>query len=193
MYPPDQPQWQPGMYRKKWLLAACLKRSYAARVFQESCLSLKHSALAWKSSEREREKKLLWAQNSDALCMCGRQICERFNPSLCRCGRFNCRPLAQIAICGMRQLNCGSSSRFRIRLARMWVKTNRTKTAPMDISKIGCWLTFWHSVWHSDRLDPSPLNPISLRVSHVSLPLGVFFPARFAEVWTCVSSNLWPF
>ena len=55
------------------------------------------------------------------------------------------------------------------------VKTNRTKTAPMDISNIGCWLTFWHSVWHSDRLDPSPLNPISLRVSHVSLPLGVFF------------------
>ena len=48
MYPPDQPQWQPGMYRKKWLLAACLKRSYAARVFQESCLSLKHSALTWK-------------------------------------------------------------------------------------------------------------------------------------------------
>ena len=52
MYPPDQPQWQPGMYRKKWLLAARLKRSYAARVFQESCLSLKHSALTWKSSER---------------------------------------------------------------------------------------------------------------------------------------------
>ena len=87
--PPEQPQWQPGMYppeqpqywaghvpsrlasvaaghvpsrpasvaaghvyRKKWLLAARLKRSYAARVFQESCLSLKHSALTWKSSER---------------------------------------------------------------------------------------------------------------------------------------------
>ena len=73
------------------------------------------------------------------------------------------------------------------------VKTNRTKTAPMDISNIGCWLTFWHSFWHSDRLDPSPLNPISLRVSRVSSPPGVFFPARFAEVWTCVSSNLWPF
>ena len=102
-------------------------------------------------------------------------ICELFNPSLCRCGRFNCRPLAQIAICGMRQLNYGSSSRFRIRLARMWVKTNRTKTAPMDISNVGCWLTLWHSFCHSDRLDPSPLNPISLRVAHVSLPLGVFF------------------
>ena len=102
-------------------------------------------------------------------------ICERFNPSLCRCGAFECRPLAQIAICGMRQLNCGSSSRFRIRLAQMWVKTNRTKTAPMDISNIGCWLTFWHSFWHSDRLDPSSLNPISLRVSRVSLPLGICF------------------
>ena len=50
--PSDQPQWQPGMYRKNWLLAVRLKRSYAARGFQESCLSLKHSALTWKSSER---------------------------------------------------------------------------------------------------------------------------------------------
>ena len=107
-------------------------------------------------------------------CVVGK-ICELFNPSLCRCGRFNCRPLAQIAICGMRQLNCGSSSRFRIRLAQMWVKTNRIKTALMDISNIGCWLTFWHSFCHSDRLDLSPLNPISLRVSRVSLPLGFFF------------------
>ena len=68
-------------------------------------------------------------------------ICERFNPSTCRCGAFECRPLAQIAICRMRQLNCGSSSRFRIHLGRMWVKTNRTKTEPMDIN-IGYWLTF---------------------------------------------------
>ena len=40
------------MYRKKWLLAVRLKRSYAARVFQESCLSLKRSALG--SPQRER-------------------------------------------------------------------------------------------------------------------------------------------
>ena len=94
--------------------------------------------------ERERERARANCCGHRTLmhfaCAVGK-ICEPFDPSTCRCGRFNCRPLAQIAICGMRQLNCGSSSRFRI-LARMWVKTNRSKTAPMDISNIGCWLTF---------------------------------------------------
>ena len=58
-------------------------------------------------------------------CMCGGQ---KLWPR--RCGAFDYRPFAQIAVCGMRQLNCGSSSGFRIPLGllgRMWDKTNRTK------------------------------------------------------------------
>ena len=79
--------------------------------------------------------------------------------------------LAQFAS-GMRQLNCGSSSRFRIHLAQMWVKTNRTKTESMDINTM-LFLAFdiRTSTWPTT-------NPISSRVSHVSVAPGgaVFFP-----------------
>ena len=133
--PPEQPQWQPGIplrcpssSQKDLMPLGPL--DWFPRVLFESQRAL----LLPRSPQRERESELLWTQNSDALCMRVLKICERFNPSLCRCGAFECRPLAQIAICGMRQLNCGSSSRFRIRLARMWVKTNRTKTESMDIN-----------------------------------------------------------
>ena len=114
-------------------------------------------------------------------------ICERFNPSTCRCGAFECRPLAQIEICGMRQLNRGGSSRFRIHLDaaqnQTGLKLNRW-TSTLDVG----WLLTFGPTW-----------PITTELHLLkSLPRflatrSFFFPARFAEVWTCVSSNLWPF
>ena len=61
------------VYRKKWLVGVCLKKAFAARDFEEFCLSLKRSALTRKSSEIFRESELLWTLNSDAFCMCGGQ------------------------------------------------------------------------------------------------------------------------
>ena len=92
--------------------------------------------------------------------------------------------LAQFAS-GMRQLNCGSSSRFRIHLAQMWVKTNRTKTESMDINTM-LFLAFdiRTSTWPTT-------NPISLRVSHVSVAPGGAFFCPLAEVRTRVSSKVW--
>ena len=94
--------------------------------------------------------------------------------------------LAQFAS-GMRQLNCGSSSRFRIHLAQMWVKTNRTKTEWMDINTmlfLACDIRT--STWPTT-------NPISSRVSHFSVAPGgaVFFFSPLAEVRTRVSSKVW--
>ena len=78
--------------------------------------------------------------------------------------------LAQFAS-GMRQLNCGSSSRFRIHLAQMWAKTNRTKTESMDIrgaffspraevrTLLSCKVRTWHPFgwrrWATCRVDGS--------------------------------------
>ena len=93
--------------------------------------------------------------------------------------------LAQFAS-GMRQLNCGSSSRFRIHLAQMWVKTNRTKTEWMDINTmlfLACDIRT--STWPTT-------NPISSRVSHFSVAPGgaVFFFSPLAEVRTRVRSKV---
>ena len=138
MRTPDQPQWQLG----RWAVVhvpqemALLALAAPDNFYRVNCSDLEVSCIPRSLCE------LLWHRTLlHFACVVGK-ICERFNPSTCRCGAFECRPLAQIAICGMRRLNCGSSSRFRIRLARMWVKTNGTKIALMDISNIGCWLTF---------------------------------------------------
>ena len=132
----DQPQWQLGSW-------ACTARNGFASVRCSRQFLQSFVAPTWKFHAFQEASANCCGHRTllHFACVVGK-ICELFNPSLCRCGAFECRPLAQIAICGMRQLNCGSSSRFRIRLAQMWVKTNRTKTAPMDISNIGRWLTF---------------------------------------------------
>ena len=102
--------------------------------------------------------------------------------------RIRMSSLAQFAN-GMRALNCGKNSRFRIHLARMWVKTNRTKTESMDINTMLVYFDIRTSTWPTT-------TPISLRVSHVSLaPGGAFlFPARWGlDPCEFENSNLAPF
>ena len=102
--------------------------------------------------------------------------------------RIRMSSLAQFAN-GMRALNCGKNSRFRIHLARMWVKTNRTKTESMDINTMLVYFDIRTSTWPTT-------TPISLRVSHISLaPGGAFlFPARWGlDPCEFENSNLAPF
>jgi hypothetical protein len=81
--------------------------------------------------------------------------------------------LAQFAS-GMRQLNCGSSSRFRIHLAQMWVKTNRTKTESMDINTMLVY--FWHSDEYLTHHQPHLFKSFP---RFLGTRRGVFFPARW--------------
>ena len=96
----------------------------------------------------------------------------------------------RIPMSSLAQFASGSSSRFRIHLAQMWVKTNRTKTESMDINTM-LFLAFdiRTSTWPTT-------NPISSRVSHVSVAPGgaVFFPARWGpDPCEFESSKLAPF
>ena len=96
--------------------------------------------------------------------------------------------LAQFAS-GMRQLNCGSSSRFRIHLARMWVKTNRTKTESMDINTMLVY--FWHSDEYLTHHQPHLFKSFP---RFLGTRRGVFFPARWGpDPGEVESSKLAPF
>ena len=89
--------------------------------------------------------------------------------------------LAQFAS-GMRQLNCGSSSRFTWH----WCGSKPTGLRLNRWTSTQCWFTFdiRTSTWPTT-------NPISLRVSHVSLAPGGAFFSPLAEVRTRVSSKVW--
>ena len=96
--------------------------------------------------------------------------------------------LAQFAS-GMRQLNCGSSSRFRIHLAQMWVKTNRTKTESMDINTMLVY--FWHSDEYLTHHQPHLFKSFP---RFLGTRRGVFFPARWGpDPGEFISLNPAPF
>jgi hypothetical protein len=54
------------------------------------------------------------------------KICELMVPSPCRCSGFECRPLAQFAICGMCRWTVGVGP--DLDSPYVWVKTNRIRT-----------------------------------------------------------------
>ena len=54
------------------------------------------------------------------------KICELMVPSPCRCSGFECRPLAQFAICGMCRWTVGVVP--DLDSPNVWVKTNRIRT-----------------------------------------------------------------
>ena len=131
-------------YTQSHFAVLCQKRSYAARPFSKSLkfsLSLK-GLCSYLEVLRERESKLLWTQNSDALCMCVGKIGERFNPWTCRCGGLECRPWLSLQV-GCAQLNCGKQFQIqnppgtwhRCGSKPTGLRLNRWTSTP-------CWFTF---------------------------------------------------